>query len=476
MNYRMLFHTVGQILKVEAGLLLLPLLIAIMKGENTIFAFCLTIAITAILSAVFTLIPVKKKQMYAPEGFIIVAFSWIIMSLIGALPLYLSDLGFNYLDCVFETVSGFTTTGATIIENIDIMPKSINFWRCFTHWIGGMGILVFVLALLPNNDMRSMHILRAEVPGPVTGKLVAKTKLTARILYSIYIFLTLLEALLLKLGGNTLFDSITLAFSTAGTGGFCSYNASVGAYNSAYTEIILIVFMLLFSLNFNLFYLILIKQAKRAFKSEEMLTFVGIVFVSFLIITANIYPIYQSFGESARNSLFWVSSIISTTGFGTVDINTWPKLSQHLLVVLMFIGGCAGSTAGGLKVSRILILFKNFIRGVKKALSPQTITTVKVDGTSVSEETVHGVTTYATIIFAFFAVSLLIVSRDNYDLSVSFSSVASCINNVGPTIGGLSTYASFSSLSKIVFIIDMLIGRLEAFPILVLFAKTTWKK
>lgn len=476
MNCRMLFHTVGQILKVEAGLLLLPLLIAIMKGENTIFAFCLTIAITAILSAVFTLIPVKKKQMYAPEGFIIVAFSWIIMSLIGALPLYLSDLGFNYLDCVFEAVSGFTTTGATIIENIDIMPKSINFWRCFTHWIGGMGILVFVLALLPNNDMRSMHILRAEVPGPVTGKLVAKTKLTARILYSIYIFLTLLEALLLKLGGNTLFNSITLAFSTAGTGGFCSYNASVGAYNSAYTEIILIVFMLLFSLNFNLFYLILIKQAKRAFKSEEMLTFVGIVFVSFLIITANIYPIYQSFGESARNSLFWVSSIISTTGFGTVDINTWPKLSQHLLVMLMFIGGCAGSTAGGLKVSRILILFKNFIRGVKKALSPQTITTVKVDGTSVSEETVQGVTTYTTMIFGLFAVSLLIVSVDNYDLSVSFSSVASCINNVGPTIGGLSTFASFSPLSKIVFIIDMLIGRLEVFPILVLFAKTTWKK
>ena len=476
MNYKMLFHTVGQILKVEAGLLLLPLFIAIVKGEKTIFAFCLTIALTAILSAIFTLIPVRKKQMYAPEGLIIVAFSWIIMSLIGALPLYLSDLGFKYIDCLFETVSGFSTTGATIIENVDILPKSINFWRCFTHWIGGMGILVFVMALLPNNEMRSMYILRAEVPGPVTGKLVAKTKINARILYAIYISLTLFEAFLLRVGGNTLFDSVTLAFSTAGTGGFCSYNASIGVYNSAYTEIVIIVFMILFSLNFNLFYLMLIKQAKRAFRSEELFTFVGIVFVSFLIITANIYPLYNSIGESARNSLFWVSSIISTTGFGTVDINAWPKLSQHLLLILMFIGGCVGSTAGGLKISRIIIIFKNFIRGLKRTLSPGTVTTLKVDGTAVSEETVHGVTTYITIIFGVIVTSFLVVSRDNFDLTTSFTSVVSCVNNVGPLLGGFTTFASFSPLSKIVLIFDMLIGRLEVFPILVLFAKSTWKK
>lgn len=476
MNYRMLFNTVGQILKVEAGLLLLPLTIAIIKNENTVFAFCITIAITAILATVFTFLPVQKKQMYAREGLIIVALSWILMSLVGAFPLYLGTGYMSYLDCVFETVSGFTTTGATVIKNIDALPMSLNFWRCFTHWIGGMGILVFVLAILPTNDTRSMHILRAEVPGPVIGKLVAKTRITARILYAIYIVLTLLEATILKLGGNTLFDSITMAFSTAGTGGFCSYNASIGHYNSLFTEMVCASFMLIFSLNFNLFYLIIIKQGKRAARSEEFWTFFGIVLVSISVIVINIFKVYGSLAQSARYSFFWVASIISTTGFATVDINTWPKLSQHILLVLMFCGGCAGSTAGGLKVSRIIILVKNSYRGIKKTLSPSSVTTVKLDKESLSDDTVHDVTTFASIYFFIVALSLLIISKDGFDLTTSFSSVASCINNVGPVLGGFTTFASYSALSKVIFILDMLIGRLEIYPILVLFLKSTWKK
>ncbi|MBQ7580283.1 MAG: TrkH family potassium uptake protein [Clostridia bacterium] len=476
MNYRVVFHTVGQILKVESILLLLPLAIAIVKEENTVFAFCVTIVITAALAAAFTLLPVRKKQTFAREGLLIVAFSWIIMSIIGALPMYLGTHARSYLDCLFETVSGFTTTGASVVDNVEILPKSINFWRCFTHWIGGMGILVFVLALVSGNDNNSMHILKAEVPGPITGKLVAKTKVNSRILYAIYIVLTLIEALLLKLGGNSLFDSVTIAFSTAGTGGFCSYNASIGAYHSLYTEIVCIVFMLLFSLNFNIFYLIVVRQTKRALKSEELRTFFAIVFLSFLVIVFNIRRLYPTFGESSRNALFWISSIISTTGFTTVDVNEWPKLSQHILLALMFFGGCAGSTAGGLKISRVIIIAKNAKRSLKKIIYPSSVTTVKVDGESLSDETVYGVTTFVTIYLMIFIASFLIVSADGNDLTKSFSAVASCINNVGPTLGGLTTFSSYSPLSKVVFILDMLIGRLEIYPIIVLFLFSTWKK
>lgn len=476
MNYRMLFHTVGQILKVELVLLLLPLGVAIVENENTVVAFCMTIAVTAVLSAAFMFLPVKGKKMYAREGLLTVAFSWIIMSLIGALPLFLGTKNISYLDCLFETVSGFTTTGASIINNIDILPKSLNFWRCFTHWIGGMGILVFVLAVIPGNDTNSMHILRAEVPGPIIGKLVAKTRITARILYAIYIVLTLIETLLLKIGGNTLFNSITIAFSTAGTGGFCSYNESIGAYNSLYTEMVCVAFMLIFSLNFNLFYLIIIKQAKRAFKSEEFRAFFLVVFAAFSVITINIMRLYGSVGEAARHSIFWVSSIISTTGFGTVDINVWPKLSQHILLVLMFFGGCAGSTAGGLKASRILILAKNAKRTIKKTLTPGAVTTVKIDGEAIADETVYGVTTFTTIYFFIFVFSFIIISADGFNMTTSLSSVASCINNVGPVMGGFVNFARYSPLSKIVFIFDMLVGRLEIYPIIVLFMKSTWKK
>lgn len=476
MNYRMLFHTVGQILKVELVLLLLPLGVAIVENENTVVAFCMTIAVTAVLSAVFMFLPVKGKKMYAREGLLTVAFSWIIMSLIGALPLFLGTKNISYLNCLFETVSGFTTTGASIINNIDILPKSLNFWRCFTHWIGGMGILVFVLAVIPGNDTNSMHILRAEVPGPIIGKLVAKTRITARILYAIYIVLTLIETLLLKIGGNTLFDSITIAFSTAGTGGFCSYNESIGAYDSLYTEMVCVAFMLIFSLNFNLFYLIIIKQAKRAFKSEEFRAFFLVVFAAFSVITINIMRLYGSIGEAARHSIFWVSSIISTTGFGTVDINEWPKFSQHVLLALMFFGGCAGSTAGGLKASRILILAKNAKRTIKKTLTPGAVTTVKIDGEAIADETVYGVTTFTTIYFFIFVFSFIIISVDGFNMTTSLSSVASCINNVGPVLGGFVNFAKYSPLSKIIFIFDMLVGRLEIYPIIVLFMKSTWKK
>lgn len=472
----MLFHTVGQILKVESILLLLPLAVAIVNGENTVFAFCVTIVLTAVAAAAFTLLPVRKKQTFAREGLLIVAFSWIIMSIIGALPMYLGIHGQSYLDCLFETVSGFTTTGASVVDDVEILPKSINFWRCFTHWIGGMGILVFVLAIVSENGNNSMHILKAEVPGPITGKLAAKAKINSRILYTIYVVLTLMEALLLKLGGNTFFNSITIAFSTAGTGGFCSYNASIGAYNSHYTEIVCIIFMLLFSLNFNIFYLIVVKQTKRALKSEELRTFFGIVAVSFVVIVINIRNLYPTFGETSRNALFWISSIISTTGFTTVDINEWPKLSQHILLALMFFGGCAGSTAGGLKISRIIIIAKNAKRSLKKVISPSSVTTVKVDGESLSDETVYGVTTFVTIYIIIFLASFLIISVDGNDLTKSFSAVASCINNVGPTLGGYVTYSSYSALSKSVFILDMLIGRLEIYPIVVLLLFSTWKK
>lgn len=472
----MILRTVGQILKVEAVLMMIPLAIAVIKNENTILSFCITVVLLAVLATVFTVVPVRKTDMYAGEGLVIVAFSWILMSAIGALPFSLSGAMPSYLDSLFETVSGFTTTGATILENMEILPMSINFWRCFTHWIGGMGVLVFVLAILPGNNMRSMHILRAEVPGPSIGKLVAKTRITARILYAIYITFTVLQAVLLKIGGNTLFDSVTMALSTAGTGGFSGYTASIGAYNSLYTEVICIIFMLIFSLNFNLFYLLLLRQVKRVVRSEELWVFFGIVTVSILAIAFNIRNVYGSLSECFRNSVFWVSSIISTTGFGTADINSWPVFSQTVLLLLMFCGGCAGSTAGGLKLSRVIILVKTGIRGLKKTLNPNKVETVKIDGESVGVDVTHGVSTYFVVYCLITMLSVLIISLDKYGFNVSFTSVVSCINNVGPIIGGPPSFMNFSPLSKVVFILDMLIGRLEIYPILILFMRSTWKK
>ena len=479
MNYKMVSRTVGRLLWAEAIILCLPMFVSLYYKENLFHIYLIVIGILLGVGAIFNLPKPEKRTLYAREGFVIVSLSWIFMSFFGALPFVFSGEIPSLVDAVFEVTSGFTTTGATILSDIESISKSLLFWRAFTHWIGGMGILMFVLAFLPQKDMQSMHIMRAEVPGPSVGKLVSKTTVTARILYIIYAAFTVAEIIALLCCDMPLFDSVTTAFATAGTGGFSIKNASIAAYNSVSIEIICTLFMLLFGINFNLFYLVLIKQFKRAIKSEELWTYLGIIALSIGVITINIAPLVNSFGTALRQAGFQVVSVITTTGFITADFNSWPMISQIILVTLMFIGACGGSTGGGLKVGRIIILFKACVRELKRALNPRRVKSIRLDNAVLEKETASATCVYFIVYMLVIAVSILLISINNHDFTTTLSSVITCINNVGPglsLVGPVENFTVMSAFSKIILTLDMLIGRLEVFPMLILFLPSTWKK
>lgn len=479
MNYKMVLKTVGRLLWAEAAFLCLPLLVSLYYKENLLHIYLIVIGLLLGSGAIMNLPKPEKRTIYAREGFAIVSLSWILLSFFGALPFVFSGAIPSIIDAMFETVSGFTTTGATILADVEALPKSTLFWRAFTHWLGGMGIIVFVLAFLPQKDMQSMHIMRAEVPGPSVGKLVSKTTVTARILYIMYAVLTIAQIIALLCCDMPLFDSVTTAFATAGTGGFSIKNASIAAYNSLSIEIVTSLFMLLFGVNFNLYYLVIMKQFKRAIKSEELWTYVGIVVISTGIIALNIMPLVSSFGEALRQAGFQVSSIITTTGFGTADFGTWPTLSQFIIVLLMFCGACTGSTGGGLKVGRIMILIKSVFREMRRAINPRSVKCIKLDGAVVDKEVISTTSVYFVVYMFLIGFSTILVSLDNIDVTGATTSVISCINNIGPGLsstGMISHFADFSDFSKIILTADMLIGRLEIFPMIILFLPSTWKK
>ena len=480
MNRKMIAYTLGRVLLVEGALMLLSVIVGLIYKESETIIFIPSIMISfAAGLLVFSKKP-ENTTIYAREGFFIVAAAWILMSVIGCLPFILCGENISFSTAFFETVSGFTTTGATALTEVESLPKCLLFWRSFTHWVGGMGVLVFVLAIIPMADNRSLHLMRAEVPGPVVGKLVPKMKETAKILYIVYSAMTAVLIILLVFGGMPLFDSVCHAFGAAGTGGFSIKNAGIMFYDSAYLEMVLSVFMLLFGINFNLFYLILIKRAKAAFKSEELRIYILIVAASVLIIALDILGIYKNFGEALRYSFFQVSSIITTTGYATADFAAkWPQLSKHVLVLLMIIGACAGSTGGGLKVSRLIILIKSGLNEVRRMIHPRMVSAVQLDGKAIDRETIDSTRSYLALYMIIICVSTLILSMNGYDLETNLTAELSCFNNIGPGIGlvgPLGNFSIYSAAEKLLLSLNMLLGRLEIFPMLVLFSPSMWKK
>ncbi len=478
MNYRAIINILGKILLVEAALLCLPLIVSFIYQEDTYLSYVIPIACLIAVGVPTAIFKPKDSTFYAREGLVVVSLAWIIISLVGAVPFVISKSIPNYIYALFETVSGFTTTGATVLGDVESLPKSILFWRSFTHWIGGMGILVFVLAILPDYSKGSMHILRAESPGPTVGKLVSKMKFTARILYAIYAVLSVVMVVFLVCGKMPLFDSIVTMFGTAGTGGFAVKNASIAAYNSVYLEMVIAIFCLIFSINFNVYYFIVIGSVLKAFKSEEMLTYLGIVLVATFAIAINIMDMYGSFQQGLRYSFFQVSSLVSSTGFCTTDFDTWPTFSKTILLFLMFMGACAGSTGGGFKVSRLSILTKSSLMDLKKIVRPRSVMTLKFEGERVADETIANTRLMFVAYIALIALSTLLVSVDGHSFLSNVSASLTCISNIGPgfdAVGPTRNFSCYGEFSIIVFCIDMLAGRLELFPMLLLFSPTTWK-
>ncbi|MBQ7010836.1 MAG: TrkH family potassium uptake protein [Clostridia bacterium] len=479
MSIKSVLYILGKVVFLLGLLMLIPLAIALFMKEDTVVAYASVAAASLAVGAIGFCRKRKKLTIRAREGLAIAGLVWIVVSFISALPFFISREIPSLLDAMFETVSGYTTTGSTILTDIEALSYSSHFWRCFTHWIGGMGVLVLALALLPGNDTQSMHIMRAEVPGPTVGKLVSRIRVTARLLYVIYVALTALEVVFLLIGGMPLFDSIVTSFATAGTGGFAIKNASIAAYNSAYIDIVITVFMLVFSVNFTLYYLVLLGQFKTAVKSEELRWFAGIVIVATALITINISPLYNGIFEALRYSSFQVASIISTTGFITANYDLWPTFSQTVLVLLMFIGACAGSTGGGIKVYRLVVICKTAFATVRRQLFPRSVAPLKHEGKILDDEVRNGITGYMFAYITIAAISTLLISLDNVVFSEAFSAMAACLNNIGPglgKIGATGNFADLSGLSKAVLIFDMLAGRLELFPILAILYPTAWKK
>lgn len=481
MNYKMISRVLGRLLLLEALLLVVPLIVSFIYREPWINSQAFLITIGLLLVTSFTLMSPKSeiKSFYAREGFVIVSLAWILMSFFGGLPLALSGQYPSFIDSFFEISSGFSTTGASIINNVESLSKSILFWRSFTHLIGGMGVLVLALAILPQSDTDSIHLMKAEVPGPAFGKMVSKLGGTARLLYKIYLVMTLVLTLLLIIGGMPIFDSILHAFGTAGTGGFGVKNSSIGFYDSAYIEMVISIGMLAFGINFNLYYLILIKKAKEVFKSEELKWYLGFVVLGVLLITLNVMGSYQAVNRSLRDVFFTVSSIITTTGYSTVDYDSWPLFSHIVLLFLMFIGGMAGSTAGGIKVSRIGIIIKSAIGEIKTTQNPKRIVKVLFDNKIIESKNLRVIANYIFLYILCFGGLLLIISFDVPDFVSAFSAVSATFNNIGPglgVVGPTASYASLNGLSKVVLSFGMIAGRLEILPMLVLFNPRTWRK
>lgn len=477
MNFRIVWRTVGKVLLIEAGLMLLPVLTALLYHESPV-PFLIPMAATALVGFLLGRVEAKRGVFTAREGFVIVGLSWILMSLSAAVPFVLSGDIPHYLDAVFETVSGLTTTGATILSDVEALSRAGQFWRLFSHWIGGMGILVFIMAVLPLAGDRSMHIMRAEVPGPVVGKVVPKARQTARILYIIYFVLTVIETIMLLCGGMPFFDALLHSFATAGTGGFSTKALSIGAYHSVYIEMVTATFMLLFGVNLSLYFLILVGSWRDAVKNEELRWYLGIVLFAVVTIALNLGGAYGGVGGALRYAYFQVASIITTTGFSTADFAQWPAYSQTMLVLLMFVGGCAGSTAGALKVSRVAILCKDAMTELRRMLRPRSVVQVRLEGKTVQTGTLRAVQGFFFLYILLLLAGTLIVSLDKVDFTTSFTATLACLSNVGPGLGPVGPMGGFGFFSpgvKVALIFEMLLGRLELYPILLLFFPATWR-
>lgn len=478
MNGSAITFIIGWILNIEAALMLPSCAVALLYRERCGWAFAVTMALCLAIGVPRVMMGMKRKVFHARESLVTVSLSWVMLSVMGALPFFLSGTIPSFVDALFETVSGFTTTGASILPAVEGLPRCMLFWRSFTHWIGGMGVLVFLLSILPLTGGYHMNLMKAESPGPSVSKLVPKVQSTAKILYGIYIVLTLLEIVLLLLGGMPLFDALTTAFGTAGTGGFGVRNDSIAGY-SPYLQYVITVFMILFGINFNVYFLILIRRAGQLIHSEELWTYLGIIGGSILAITINIRSMYGTLEETFRHAAFQVGSIITTTGFATTDFDQWPQFSRTILVLLMFIGACAGSTGGGIKVSRLLILMKTVRREFHCYLRPRETRCLRLEGHPLENEVVRSVNVFLITYVVLFSLSVLLVSLDEYDLVTNFTAVAATLNNIGPglnLVGPTQNFSLFSPAVKLLLTFDMLAGRLELFPVLLLFFHRTWKR
>ena len=479
MNYAIVFRLLGYVMLIEGALLLLPAAASWIYGEWFVLGvFLITAAVSAAIGYALRGIKPKSKMFYMREGFAATSLSWIVISIVGAVPFVVTGCIPNPVDALFETVSGFTTTGASILPGVEDLPKGILFWRSFTHWIGGMGVFVFIMAILPMMGGSTMNLMRAESPGPSVSKLVPRVRDTAKILYGLYMAITVLGVIMLCLCGMPLFDSLCTTFGSVGTGGFGVKNSSIGGYSPLIQNAVTVL-MILSGVNYTVYFCLLSRQFKEAFSIEEVRWYFLIIFASALTIAWNIRPLYATLGETLRHSFFQVGTIITTTGFATTDFNMWPQLSKTILLLLMMIGACAGSTGGGIKVSRVLILFKAIRKELSMMIHPRMVKKIKMDGHNLSHETLRSTNVYMTAYFIVLFVSLLIVCLDEYDLSTNFTAVLATLNNIGPgleLVGPTQNFALFSPLSKCVLMFDMLAGRLELFPMLVILLPSCWKK
>jgi len=478
MNSSMIRVILGHVLKIEAAFMLLPCLISIIYGEKEGLTYLLVAAICVVAGILLSLWgKTDNTSLYLKEGCVATALSWIILSAFGALPFWLTKEIPSYVDALFETISGFTTTGATILTDVEVLSHTSLFWRSFTHWLGGMGVLVFLLAVIPMSGGSNINLMRAESPGPSVGKLVPKIKSSARILYGIYLVMTVVEILLLLCGGMNPFHAITLSLGTAGTGGFGVLNSSIGSYSS-YCQWVITVFMILFGVNFNAFYFIMLGKIKKFFSVEEVRWYLGIIFAAICLITINIYGTYETLGETLKHVSFQVASVITTTGYSTVDFNTWPMFSKVLLVSLMFVGACAGSTGGGIKVSRIVIMLKTVKKEMHNYIHPKSVKKIIFEEKPVEHEVLRAINVYFITFVCIYAASFLLISLENKDFTTTFTSIIATMNNIGPgleMVGPSGNFAFWNPFSKCVFMIDMLAGRLELFPLLLLFSPKVLK-
>ncbi len=479
MNLSMVVYMLGRVMLFEGALLSLPLLVSAIYQENHgVMAFLVTMVLCLAFGGLCSWKKPKSRVFYLREGFVITSLSWIVISILGCLPFLLSGSMTDPIGAFFETVSGFTTTGASVLADVEVLPRGVLFWRSFTHWIGGMGVLVFILMLQSPAGGSDTNLMKAESPGPQVEKLVPKLQVTAKILYGIYLVFTLVQIILLLLGGMSLFDATTTAFGTAGTGGFGIKNDSMAGY-SPYLQWVVTVFMILFGVNFGAYFLLFQGKVRRIFAIEEIRWYFCLILGSVVLISVNTWNLFQSGADTIRHAAFQVGSIITTTGYATTDFNLWPQLSKTILVILMFSGACAGSTGGGIKVSRLLVLCKTMRKEIRQFIHPNSVAKVKVGGKTVPHEVVRSINVFFATYMLIFAASALLISLDNLDGITTFTAVASAINNIGPgleLVGPVGSFSCFSGFSKLVLIFDMLAGRLEIFPMLLLFKRETWRK
>lgn len=478
MNYSIIRYILCRVLEFQALFLALPCVVSLIYWEKEGWAYAIVAVSCLLIGGLGKLKKPKSTVFYAREGFVVVSLSWMLLSVTGALPLFLSGEFSSYTDALFETISGLTTTGASILADVEALSKCNLFWRSFTHWIGGMGVLVLMLAILPLAGGYNMHLMRAESPGPTVGKLVPRVRHTARLLYGMYIFLTVVQVILLLITGMSPFEAATLSFGTAGTGGFGVLNSSIGSY-SVLSQAVITVFMILFGINFNVYYLFFARKPMQALKHEEMRYYLGIILAAIVLITLNIRGSFQSLFEAFHHAAFQVASIITTTGYSTADFNLWPQFSKTILVVLMFVGACAGSTGGGIKVSRVVIMMKMVKNELSHLIHPKRVRQVNFESRVVNKEILRSISVFFIAYAMIYGASLLLISLDNLDFTTNFTAVAATLNNIGPglnEVGPASNFAAYSQPAKFVLMFDMLAGRLELFPLLLLFTPYTWKR